>query len=340
MQPRQRAGLMACVVVAIAAASCGRTVAEPSSETSTPATPDQSARGCAVTSVGLTPLTDLASGSYQGQIGGLYPGGSNARPGLHDAAGIGIARDIHPLDANGAAHPAGRYALISIGMSNTTQEFSVFKPLADGDPSKDPRLAIVDGAQGGMTATDWADPGCSCWTVLAQRVATAGLAPGQVAVAWIKLAERQPSQGWPTATQILKNNIVTVMQLLKQRFPNLQLAYLSSRIYAGYATSTLNPEPYAYQSAFAVRWVIEDQLTGGLSFDPRRGQVAAPWLSWGPYLWADGLKGRSDGLTWACSDLQSDGTHPSATGARKVADLLLNFFRTDATAREWYLASP
>ena len=287
-------------------------------------------KGCAGSSVGLTPLTDLESGLYQGQPGGLYPGGTNARPPSHEAAGVSLARAIQPLNGAGAPGASGRYALISIGMSNTTQEFSVFKPLADGDAQKDPHLTIVDGAQGGMTGTDWADPGCSCWSVLDQRLASAGVAANQVAIAWIKLAERQPTQGWPLAAQILQANIVTVVQRLKQRFPNLQLAYLSSRIYAGYATSTLNPEPYAYESGFSVRWAIEQMMNG----------ATTPWVSWGPYFWADGLKPRRDGLTWSCSDLVDDGTHPSATGRQKVADMLLAFFKSDSTAREWFLANP
>jgi hypothetical protein len=163
--------------------------------------------------------------------------------------------------------------------------------------------------------------------------------PKQVSVAWMKMADAGPTSGWPAYAQTLKDETATVLRLLAARFPNLKIVYLSSRIYAGYATTALNPEPYAYESAFAVRWLIEDQLRGaaGLALDAREGSVA--WLSWGPYLWADGLTPRSDGLTWACSELSSsDGTHPSAAGQRKVADLLLNFFRTDSTARLWYLA--
>jgi lysophospholipase L1-like esterase len=41
-------------------------------------------------------------------------------------------------------------------------------------------------------------------------------------------------------------------------------------------------------------------------------------------------------VTWACSELQSDGTHPSAAGQQKVAQMLLDFVRTDPTAREWF----
>ncbi len=112
---------------------------------------------------------------------------------------------------------------------------------------------------------------------------------------WLKLANRQPAEGWPTHAQRLRDETVTVLQRLKSRFPNLRLAYLSSRIYAGYATTTLNPEPYAYESGFAMRWVIDAQLKGAIPFDGPA--PAVPWLAWGPYLWADGTRGRGDGLT-------------------------------------------
>jgi hypothetical protein len=261
------------------------------------------------------------------------------RPGSHDSAGVTLSRTIGPLHRDGVAAPEGRYVLVSIGMSNTTQEFSRFKQLADGDPSKDPRLVVVDGAQGGVTANQWANPGCACWNVVDQRLSAAGVTPNQVVTAWVKLANANPTSGFPAHAEELKNHIIATVQHLKARYPNLQLAYLSSRIYAGYATTTLNPEPYAYESAFAVRWAIGEQLSDSpsLNFDPGRGPVRAPWLSWGPYLWADGTRPRSDGLTWACSDLGADGTHPSPAGRQKVADLLLAFMQSDATAREWFL---
>ncbi|CAN5834849.1 hypothetical protein BH24ACI5_BH24ACI5_10840 [soil metagenome] len=210
--------------------------------------------------------------------------------------------------------------------------------MADADALRDPRLAIVDGALGGVTAADWSNPGCACWEQLRNRLQNAGLTPAQVTAAWIKLADRQPNEGWPAHAEQLRDNITRVIRLLPSRFPNLRLAYLSSRIYAGYATTTLNPEPYAYQSGFSVRWTIEEQLRGSLRFDGAMPE--APWLAWGPYLWADGTKPRSDGLTWSCSELNSDGTHPSSAGRQKVANALLAFVRSDPTAREWYLAQP
>ena len=94
------------------------------------------------------------------------------------------------------------------------------------------------------------------------------------------------------------------------------------------------------QSAFSVRWLIESQLANdpNLNYDPAQGAVKAPLLLWGSYLWADGIKPRQgDGLVWTRGDLGADGTHPSPTGRQKVADLLLTFFKTDASTKPWFV---
>lgn len=294
-----------------------------------------SAANCDVTSVGFTPLNDLGSGTYQGEEGGLYPGGSNERPATHDAAGRALAEAITPINE--------RIVLISIGMSNTTQEFSRFVPLAMNHPDRNPPLLVVDCAAGGQHAAIAANPNSPYWNVVRQRLAQAGVDSTQVRVAWVKEAVPGPTLPFPDDALELKGYLRAIAQNLHDKFPNLLIAYYSSRIYAGYATgvSQLNPEPWAYQSGFAVKWLIEDQVEGtdpGLNFDPQAGPVEAPWLAWGPYLWADGLVPRSDGLIWQCSDLANDGTHPSTAGANKVAQLLLDHFTSDATATPWFLA--
>ena len=295
--------------------------------------------GCACTAKGLVPLTDLGTGTYFGVEGGLYCGGLNQRPAAHEASGVALATAIGPLDANGSASAAGKYVFVSIGMSNTTQEFSAFLPLANAEPGKDPRLVIVDGAQGGQAVDAWSDGANFVWTTLDARLASAGVTGAQVAIAWIKLATKSPTGAFPQDAQSLATGIAQTVRVARARYPNLRIAYLSSRIYAGYATTSLNPEPYAYQSGFAVKKVIVDQITGtgNLGFDPAAGTVVAPWIAWGPYLWADGTTANSDGLSWACSELQADGTHPSATGQSKVAQRLLTFMKTDSTASLWFL---
>lgn len=290
-------------------------------------------------STGLVPLTGLGQGSYKGTEGGLYPGGRNTPPEPHLQAGLELARRIEPLDAEGGPTREGKIVLLSIGMSNTTQEFRVFKELADADPAKNPRVLIVDGAQGGQSAEVTADSAAPFWEVIDKRLAEAGATPKQVQAAWIKQAIQRPSRPFPEDVKVLQNHLVTNLHIMARRFPNLKIAYLSSRIYAGYAETSLNPEPHAYESGFAVKWLIADQIAGKpeLNYDPGNGPSRAPWLAWGPYLWADGVKGRRDGLAYLREDLAGDGTHPSASGREKVAKVLLEFMKSDPTARLWFL---
>jgi hypothetical protein len=304
-----------------------------------------SAQNCAGSSTGLVPLNDLGAAAYQGFQGGLHPGGQNARPPAHEAAGMVQAAGVVPLLSSGMpaapGDPAGRIVLLSIGMSNTTQEFSTFLPASNSDVNRNPAVVAVDGAQGGQTAAVISNPGANFWTVIQNRLANAGVTPQQVQVCWLKEAEAGPTQPFPQDAITLQNDLAAIAQVLKTKYPNVRICYLSSRIYAGYATTTLNPEPYAYQSGFAVKWLIEAQIGGdpALNFDPAAGPVVSPWLAWGPYLWADGLVPRSDGLTWECNDYANDGTHPEVLARFKVAGMLEQFFTTDTTATPWYVAS-
>jgi hypothetical protein len=287
------------------------------------------AANCDRTSTGYTPLSDLGTGTYQGYEGGLYPFGSNQPPLDYKWMGRAHSQRTLPLNANGQPDPTnGKIVLLSVGMSNTTQEFSTFKSMADADPQKNPKVTIVDGAQGGQDAQAIRNPNAQYWTIIDQRLTAAGVTPNQVQAAWLKEAIAGENRQFPADAQGLRDALRDIVGIMESRYPNLQIIYLSSRIYAGYASTTLNPEPYSYQSGFAVKWLIEEHSLGDGS---------GAWLGWGPYLWADGLMARSDGLTWQCSDLSDDGTHPSTAGRQKVATMLLNFLKTDETARAWFL---
>lgn len=295
-------------------------------------------QNCAKTSVGFTPLSELGTGIYKNFSGGLYPQGSNFPPPAHLAAGLSLAAQIIPRNAAGTVDTlSGKIVLLSIGMSNATQEFSVFKSLANADAMKNPKLVIVDGAQGGQTAAIISDSTANFWRVIDQRLRNANATPTQVQVAWVKEADAAPTRAFPVHAQILSSELEIIARILKAKYPNLKIAYWSSRIYAGYATTTLNPEPFAYESGFTVKWLIEKQINGDTTLAFAGTRPKSPWLAWGPYLWADGTKPRADGLIWECRDFQTDGTHPAPTGRAKVANLLLAFFKTEATAATWFL---
>jgi hypothetical protein len=291
----------------------------------------------------LKPLTELGQGEYQGFTGGLYPGGKNERPAKHEASGIALAKSVLPRDADGKPDPRGKIVLLTIGMSNTSQATDAFIRLAGATPEKNPAVVIVNGAQGAMTANRIKNPydgasGTQYWNVVDDRLRQAGVTRAQVQAVWLKQANAGPREGFPGYARSLQQELATIVQTLPARFPNLKLAYLSSRTFAGYATTPLNPEPYAYESGFSVRWLIEQQIAGepALTFGTAKGEAKAPWLSWGPYLWANGTARRSDGLTYERSDFGPDGTHPSFAGQRKVGEQLLKFFLSDSTTRGWF----
>jgi hypothetical protein len=289
-----------------------------------------------------------ADQTYHGEEGGLYGDGHNTPPEAHRKAALERAAQIQPLDAEGRPSAEGKIVLLIHGMSNTTIEAKQFIQAANADSRKNPAVLLVDGAQSGMDTMKWTSrqperPGRDPWEVLDRRVDAAGATPQQVQVVWMKHAiimkttERVEQFGqFPKYSRQLQNDLAEIARLLKARYPNLKLAYVSDRTYGGYGETALNPEPCSYESGFGVRWLIQDQITGveSLSYAAEK----APLLLWGPYLWADGEKGRkSDGLVYRREDYRDDGTHVSELGRQKVAEQLLTFFSTDPTARGWFV---
>lgn len=296
------------------------------------------AQNCDRKFVGLPPLIDMGKSLYKGYEGGLYPNGQNDIPPVHLQAGLALAQSIVPLNSMGNPDPNGRTVLLSIGMSNATQEFSVFKAMADTLKIRNPRLTIVDGAQGGQTAAVIVDTGANFWRVIDQRLTNQGVTRQQVQIAWIKEANANPRDSFPTHAQVLSTQLQQIARILKTKYPNIKLAYFSSRIYGGYATTTLNPEPFAYESGYSVKWAIAEQINGNVALAFEGTNAVAPWMAWGPYFWADGELGRSDSVKWFCTELSSDGTHPSMSGRQKAAKMLLDFFMKDKTTIPWFLA--
>jgi len=121
------------------------------------------------------------------------------------------------------------------------------------------------------------------WTYVGERLAAIGVTPKQVQVVWIKQADAGPAQGSPDYAKTLQSELSRIVRILPRRFPNIRLAYISSRTFGGYERTSLDPEPYAYESGFSVKWLIEQQINGdpSLNYDPIKGQVRAPCLIWG-----------------------------------------------------------
>jgi len=289
-------------------------------------------------------LPDLGAGKYKGFEGGLYEKGGNEVPRDHASDGLALAEQVRPV--------RGKFVLLAVGMSNAVIEFRGFENLTANDSHVNhATMAVVNGAQGAMTACFWrfatenpVQSGCRAPRPVPNQydrirdelLKPAGLAEDQVEVIWLKNADPRPSVALPAAdaeAYVYEREIGEMARAARARYPNLKLMFISSRIYAGYAAVPLNPEPYAYEYGFSVKWAIQaqiDEMRNG-RVDPIAGDLdykkgVAPWIAWGPYLWADGEAARGDGLTWKASEFQADGTHPNKDGVSKVARMLMDFF--------------
>jgi len=244
-------------------------------------------------------------------------------------------------------------------------------------------------------------PPCSLHTenqfdrVQSDVLAPLGVTEAQIQAVWIKEANGGPGvtgcgsdggqpcnslcdpntsgcSNTPTTTEAFRyeQQLGEIVRAAKTRWPNLKVAFITSRIYAGYASVDINPEPYAYEYGFSTQWFIQaqinqirtgtvDAVAGDLNY--KNSPATAPWLAWGPYIWAAGDTPRSDGLIWCdgqasapCNgevDYQSDGTHPDTLGQEKVAcqaacggstgsptQNLLYFFLNSPYTKAWFAA--
>jgi hypothetical protein len=327
-------------------------------------------KDCDLTWPGLVPLVDLGAGLYLNRFeGGLYPDGFDEPPAGHLAEGLARAHSIEPLDVNGDPSASGKVVLLSIGMSNASQEFcstlgpepcdaQSFMGQAAADPDVDGQhLVILNGARGGQVAETWDDPQDNNYDGLKSGVLEAkGLSEAQVQAVWLKNVNANPTVSLedcgdmplstcPADAVQLLSRLGSIVRAIRSRYPNTQLVLLSSRIFGGYSTESLNPEPYAYESGFAVKWLIEAQIAQmtGAEVDPIAGDLHyddTPWLGWGPYLWANGTNPRSDGLVWPCANFLNDGVHPAASGVRKVGTALLDFFLNSELTKPWFVPEP
>ena len=328
--------------------------------------------------------------TYKRFPGGLYENCLDTVPADHDSDGKNIAAQIQPLDLSGKPSANGKIALTSIGMSAAAQEFAAFVSTVNGNRAvNQTTLEVINGAASNMDACYWfpavGAPACdSSVSNNYDRVETAltnnGVSPLQVQAVWIKEANGrihpQATGCSPAGTDCvplcdegiggcsntvettdaisLEQELGNILRAAKQRWPNLKVAFFTSRLYGGYAPAGAgDPEPFAYESGYAVKWLVQAQINQlrGMAIDPVAGDLGynvSPWIAWGPYFWADGPIPRSDGLVWCdgtlspnppCNgevDFALDGEHPKTT--TKQVNLLMSFFLNSPYTSGWFAA--
>ncbi len=305
------------------------------------------AQNCANDSSGFTPITDLGNGTYQGYEGGLYFG-SNAKPAQHSTHLINAISNISPLDTSGSPDSTdGKVVLLAIGASNPNTEFQSFQNMADTFSLINPYLEIVNGCKGGNGLQKIKDSTDNYWQFVSGQLDTNGVSNAQVQLIWLEEENTQiNNMNFPSAPQALMEEFKELFEVLLHYYPNAQICYLTARGYSGYvdtASAAGNGlrHPRDYYNGWAMKWLIENQISGDttLSFSGQNRKV--PLLDWSAYLWANGNNPRNDGLTWICPDdvKPNDGLHWSQAGNDKAGNLIFERFLLDNEARLWFLGN-
>src|SRR5439155_13986495 len=191
--------------------------------------------------IGRVAITDMLDRTYLGFTGGLYPNCSNILTGAHDSAGLARGRSVQPLDGNGNPSSGGKIVLLSIGMSNTTQEFCSFSSLPPcdswtfmGQAAADAAvnhttLVNINCARGGQSADTWLTDTAFNYNHIRDAWLTPnGVTERQVQVAWVKVADPNPTVSLPDAgadAYLLESRMGTIVRVLKKRYPNLKQVF-------------------------------------------------------------------------------------------------------------------
>ncbi len=303
---------------------------------------------------GLKSLIDLQYGKYLGFKGGLYPDGSNIMPYPHFADGMNISRQVVPLDADGNLDLLeGKAGFICLGASTAGNAFNHFKTVADLDPEINPCLKIVNAALGAKGLEIMTDTIANAWywdDDILVDLENSNLSRYQVQIIWIMVTSRVDTLlYWPYQPRRITDRYEELMPILLAKFPNLKQVYASGFNYGGYADPTheffnMINEPASYWNNWSIKFLIERQINGDPGLKYAGVDRKAPWIAWGPHLWADGMrKNYVDGLFWNCTaDYKPDGGgyHLSNDGKDKEGNLIYDFFRNSIVAADWFLYNP
>ena len=303
------------------------------------------AQNCSNDSTGLIAITDLGSSFYQGFQGGLYFG-TNVKP-VQQSTNLNNAISyISPLNNQGYNDNInGKIVLLSIGASNPETEFESFQNIADTFSLINPFLSIVNGCKGGKSLQKIVDSTDNYWTYVENQLTTNNVSRHQVQIIWLEQENTQSNNtSFPTAPEALMVEFKELFKVLLHYYPNLQICYLTARGYAGYIDNSSNvgnglKQPRDYFQGWAMKWLIENQISGDSTLSFILPNKKAPVLDWSAYLWADGKNQRDDGFKWNCpTDVEpNDGLHWSPTGNSKAGNAIFERFVTDPEAKKWFL---
>ena len=97
------------------------------------------------------------------------------------------------------------------------QSWEGFRRAFAADTGHNPRVVLVNGAQGGVTARAMQDAndngtGTRYWSGVDDKLKAAGVTRAQVQVVWIKQADAGPTEGFPKYAQTLQAELTRIVR--------------------------------------------------------------------------------------------------------------------------------
>lgn len=296
---------------------------------------------------GFVPLPELTGKQFRGYPGGLYPNG-NVPSGDYLADALESARNIVPLNTEGKPDAGGLIVMAGVGASNPRTEFNAFMSLMGTAPGLNPSLRLVNTCIGGQGIQKMNQSGDNYWNQTSKLFDSLGYSMKQVQVIWVETENTQnPDTAFPRAPMDLTEEIKTLLQTMKQKFPNARLCYLSARGYSGWVDPSGGTSagkgllhPRDYYNGWAIKWLIEKADSGiaGYRYEGATPDIMLPLFA--SYHYSDGETPRNNGFYLDCeTDIGNDGLHLSPAGEAKIGQEMYNFFMGDTVAKGWMMAS-
>ena len=260
------------------------------------------------------PLQDLATDTYLGQQGGLYPNGQNTPP-------MGYLAQLDAI-ANTLANDS-QVVVLSLGMSmqqNASTGFINNGYTSGGNVN--PAFRFVNGAIGSKQQ-NWTSAGASVWNRGLTALSQQGLSANDVDVVLYHNAWAGPSsEPFPQHAITMKNSAQITMGLIQDKYPNVQMILVANRHYA-LSPNSKHPEPWAYEEGFSWKWLIEDRINCVSSCGVPIAWYADQWVP-----------------EWANQPQYyvSDGLHLASAGQAASAAIWYSYFSTLSYIAPWYLA--
>ncbi len=308
---------------------------------------------CENDSTGNIPLVDLKTGYYLGLYqGGLYPNGKNVIPNAHLKKGMKIVKGIKPLDTLGNVnYETGKIIFAGFGGSTTGEPFNHLITIFGADPDVNPCLKLLNATNSGEGMESMNVDHPEYWDYIEEnRLNAKGYTREQVQIAWLFNGSRADTIfDMPAYRDSIEKKVQLALAAMLIEYPNLKHVYVGSPYYAGYADPTYEMyssihEPGSYRCGFGFKAAVEKQISGDPLYKYTAPGKVVPFVSWGPYLWTDGITPREyDSLYWDCEvDFRADGGgfNLNGFGKDKLAYILHDFFKADTLSEIWYNDGP